>query len=183
MGSQSSSRVATDALLSDTYAREGGPRISPPPRARARSLSLSLERLVESWAEGCAWNELLASTSLAEGDVCRLVRRTIDVLRSFAVCAELPARVRDNARAASEMLDRPPVADEATALPLELEPASADEASSPLDDDEGLGDDGDDDDNEGLGDEPRADASEPLAADGAPGRDDAETRAQDEPRS
>ena len=66
--------------------------LAAPARARARSLSLSLERLVESWAEGCAWNELLASTSLAEGDVCRLVRRTIDVLRSFAVCAELPAQ-------------------------------------------------------------------------------------------
>ena len=62
------------------------------------ALDSRLAGLVESWAEGCAWNELLASTSLAEGDVCRLVRRTIDVLRSFAVCAELPARVRDNAR-------------------------------------------------------------------------------------
>ena len=44
-----------------------------------------------------------------EGDLCRLIRRTIDLLRSFAVCRELSGRTRDRARAAAELLNRAPV--------------------------------------------------------------------------
>ena len=36
--------------------------------------------LVEAWANGCAWNDLIANTSLDEGDVVRIMRRTVDLL-------------------------------------------------------------------------------------------------------
>ena len=36
--------------------------------------------LVQAWARGVAWNDLLANTSLDKGDVVRIMRRTVDLL-------------------------------------------------------------------------------------------------------
>ena len=36
--------------------------------------------LVYAWSRGVLWNDLIANTSLDEGDVVRVMRRTIDLL-------------------------------------------------------------------------------------------------------
>ena len=73
--------------------------------------------LVEAWASGAvSWEQLSESTSLDHGDLIRLLRRTLDVLRTTASldAAILPsefAPVRDVARRAAAAIDRPPVHD------------------------------------------------------------------------
>ena len=42
--------------------------------------------LVESWASGTGWNDLIANTSLDEGDVVRIMRRTVDLLAQVPYC-------------------------------------------------------------------------------------------------
>lgn len=41
--------------------------------------------LVEGWANGCDWTELVASTSLDQGDLCRILRRAMEMLRQIPV--------------------------------------------------------------------------------------------------
>ena len=73
--------------------------------------------LVEAWASGAvSWEQLSDSTSLDHGDLIRLLRRTLDVLRTTASldAAILPAEfspIRDVARRAAAAIDRPPVHD------------------------------------------------------------------------
>ena len=42
--------------------------------------------LVDAWARGAAWSDLIANTSLDEGDVVRVIRRTIDLLAQIPYC-------------------------------------------------------------------------------------------------
>jgi superfamily II RNA helicase len=39
---------------------------------------------VESWVNGASWRELCRDTSLDQGDVCRMLRRTVEVLRQVS---------------------------------------------------------------------------------------------------
>jgi superfamily II RNA helicase len=73
--------------------------------------------LVEAWASGAvSWEQLSESTSLDHGDLIRLLRRTLDVLRTTAgldaaILPEAFAPIRDVARRAAAAIDRPPVHD------------------------------------------------------------------------
>ena len=40
--------------------------------------------LVEAWAEGTSWPQLMAGTSLDAGDIFRLLKRTVELLRQVA---------------------------------------------------------------------------------------------------
>ncbi len=42
--------------------------------------------LVDAWARGIAWSDLIANTSLDEGDVVRILRRTVDLLAQVPYC-------------------------------------------------------------------------------------------------
>ena len=46
--------------------------------------------LVEGWANGCDWSELVASTSLDQGDLCRILRRAMEMLRQIPVLVSPP---------------------------------------------------------------------------------------------
>ena len=67
---------------------------------------------MECWAEGSTDWALCASTSLDQGDLCRTMRRTMEVLRSVALLSGLDPSLRDRARAALNAIDRAPVTDE-----------------------------------------------------------------------
>lgn len=45
------------------------------------SVDLRLAGLVEAWASGCSWEEVMKDCSLDDGDVARLLTRTVDLLR------------------------------------------------------------------------------------------------------
>ena len=65
--------------------------------------------LVHAWAKGVSWNDLIANTSLDEGDVVRIMRRTVDLLAQVPYCEAISQRLRDNARAALKAINRFPV--------------------------------------------------------------------------
>ena len=75
------------------------------------AVDLRLSGLVEAWACGTDWEQLMQDTSLDEGDVVRVLRRTADFLAQVKLVAGLPETLVGNARAASKLVDRPPIAD------------------------------------------------------------------------
>ncbi len=65
--------------------------------------------LVEQWALGVEWTELCANTSLDEGDVVRILRRTVDFLSQVPHVPYLTEDLQVNAVRAIQLIDRFPV--------------------------------------------------------------------------
>ncbi len=65
--------------------------------------------LVYAWAKGTPWSDLIANTSLDEGDVVRILRRTIDLLSQVPYCESISDQLRVNARLALKTINRFPV--------------------------------------------------------------------------
>jgi len=89
--------------------------------------------LVHAWAKGVSWNDLIANTSLDEGDVVRIMRRTVDLLAQIPYCEAISEQLRNNARAALKAINRFPVCEPIDLLAggAGLNPATA-RASLPL---------------------------------------------------
>ncbi len=65
--------------------------------------------LVHAWAKGVSWSDLIANTSLDEGDVVRIMRRTVDLLAQIPYCEAISEQLRTKARAALKAINRFPV--------------------------------------------------------------------------
>ena len=65
--------------------------------------------LAEQWALGIEWNELCESTNLAEGDIVRTLRRTIDVLWQIPQIPNISSTLLNNARDAISGMKRFPI--------------------------------------------------------------------------
>ena len=74
-------------------------------------LSIEAAGLVESWVNGTSWRDLCKETSLDQGDVCRMFRRTVEVLREIPLSYGVPPRIAQLAANAFLKMDRFPVAD------------------------------------------------------------------------
>jgi superfamily II RNA helicase len=72
-------------------------------------LERDLIAIVEQWALGVEWFTLCAETSLDEGDVVRILRRTLDFLSQIPHVPHISDDVRANAYRAMALLDRFPV--------------------------------------------------------------------------
>ncbi|MTJ48608.1 RNA helicase [Dolichospermum sp. UHCC 0259] len=70
---------------------------------------ISLISLVEQWALGVEWKALCEKTTLDEGDVVRILRRTLDLLSQIPHVPNLPDVLRRNAQRAMQLIDRFPV--------------------------------------------------------------------------
>jgi superfamily II RNA helicase len=68
-----------------------------------------LTGLVHAWAKGAGWSEVIANTSLDEGDVVRLLRRTVDLLAQVPYGEAISEQLRGNARRALRAINRFPV--------------------------------------------------------------------------
>jgi superfamily II RNA helicase len=68
-----------------------------------------LTGLVHAWASGASWGEVIAATSLDEGDVVRVLRRTVDLLAQIPYCEAISERLRTNSRRALKAINRFPV--------------------------------------------------------------------------
>ena len=53
--------------------------------------------LVDAWASGVEWNTLISNTSLDEGDVVRIMRRTVDLLAQIPYCELISDQLRNRA--------------------------------------------------------------------------------------
>ena len=71
--------------------------------------SSELMGLVEAWARGSTWTDLISNTSLDEGDVVRILRRTNDLLSQIPYCEAVSRQLRNNAKVAMKLMDRFPV--------------------------------------------------------------------------
>ena len=67
--------------------------------------------LVEAWAEGTSWPQLMAGTSLDAGDIFRLLKRTVELLRQVALVPYASGGATQRAREALRQMDRYPIAD------------------------------------------------------------------------
>ncbi|MEO0757796.1 MAG: DEAD/DEAH box helicase [Cyanobacteria bacterium J06648_16] len=65
--------------------------------------------LVEQWALETDWDELCGNTSLDEGDVVRILRRTLDFLSQIPHVPFLPDAFKNTARQAGYLINRFPV--------------------------------------------------------------------------
>jgi superfamily II RNA helicase len=72
-------------------------------------LEPDLVGIVEQWAMGEDWKELCNGTSLDEGDIVRVLRRTVDFLSQIPYTPYLPRSLKDNAQLAVRAIDRFPV--------------------------------------------------------------------------
>ena len=72
-------------------------------------LEPDLVGIVEQWALGEDWKELCNGTSLDEGDIVRVLRRTVDFLSQIPHTPYLPRSLKDNAQLAIRAIDRFPV--------------------------------------------------------------------------
>jgi superfamily II RNA helicase len=72
-------------------------------------LEYDLIALVEQWALGVEWQELCSNTSLDEGDVVRVLRRTLDFLSQVPHIPHISGELRQNAIRAIQLIDRFPV--------------------------------------------------------------------------
>jgi superfamily II RNA helicase len=68
-----------------------------------------LTGLVHAWASGASWSEVIANTSLDEGDVVRVMRRTVDLLAQIPYCDAVSQQLRSSARRALKAINRFPV--------------------------------------------------------------------------
>ena len=65
--------------------------------------------LVDQWALGVEWTELCENASLDEGDIVRMLRRTVDVLWQIPQIPGISATLKLNAKAAIAQMKRFPV--------------------------------------------------------------------------
>ena len=67
--------------------------------------------IVEHWVLGAAWGDLCGRTSLDDGDVVRILRRTLDLLAQLKHMPHISENIKDNASIARSLMDRFPVAE------------------------------------------------------------------------
>ncbi|KAL6562585.1 DExH-box ATP-dependent RNA helicase DExH15 chloroplastic [Orobanche gracilis] len=67
--------------------------------------------MVESWASGLTWKEIMMDCAMDEGDLDRLLRRTIDLLSQVPKLPDIDPLLKSNAAKASSVMDRPPISE------------------------------------------------------------------------
>ncbi|MFN7715247.1 MAG: RNA helicase, partial [Pseudanabaenaceae cyanobacterium] len=74
-------------------------------------LDYELAALVEQWATEMEWAELCSNTSLDEGDIVRIIRRTLDILAQIIHVPNLSKNIYESASTAIRLIDRFPVSE------------------------------------------------------------------------
>ncbi len=75
------------------------------------SLETELTGIISEWAKGKKWKELIFNTSLDEGDVVRILRRSIDVLSQIQYCKGVSTKLKNKAKLALKAINRFPVSE------------------------------------------------------------------------
>lgn len=67
--------------------------------------------MVEAWASGLNWREMMMDCAMDEGDLARLLRRTIDLLAQIPKLPDIDPQLQHNATLAANVMDRPPISE------------------------------------------------------------------------
>lgn len=65
--------------------------------------------LIEMWATGSEWNDIIDQVDMGEGDIVRCFKRVIDVLRQFCTISNIPEDLVFTAREAIELIQKSPI--------------------------------------------------------------------------
>jgi len=74
-------------------------------------LETELTGIISEWARGKKWKDLVFNTSLDEGDVVRIIRRSIDVLSQVQYCNGVSNKLKSKAKLALKAINRFPVSE------------------------------------------------------------------------
>ena len=74
-------------------------------------LETELTGIISEWARGKKWKELIFNTSLDEGDVVRILRRSMDVLSQIQYCVGVSNKLKNKAKLALKAINRFPVSE------------------------------------------------------------------------
>ncbi|ABB50620.1 DEAD/DEAH box helicase-like protein [Prochlorococcus marinus str. MIT 9312] len=74
-------------------------------------LEIELTGIISAWARGEKWKDLVFNTSLDEGDVVRIIRRSIDVLSQVQYCIGVSNKLKSKAKLALKAINRFPVSE------------------------------------------------------------------------
>ncbi|MBO8230765.1 DEAD/DEAH box helicase [Prochlorococcus marinus str. MU1404] len=74
-------------------------------------LETELTGIISEWARGKKWKDLVFNTSLDEGDVVRIIRRSIDVLSQVQYCIGVSNKLKSKAKLALKSINRFPVSE------------------------------------------------------------------------
>jgi superfamily II RNA helicase len=69
----------------------------------------NLSSIIEQWGQGIDWLQLVEHTSLDEGDLVRMIRRTLDFLSQIPHVPHLNPILKQKASEAKRLLDRYPI--------------------------------------------------------------------------
>lgn len=67
--------------------------------------------MVEAWASGLTWREIMMDCAMDEGDLARLLRRTIDLLAQIPKLPDIDPLLQNSAVLASGVMDRAPISE------------------------------------------------------------------------
>lgn len=65
--------------------------------------------LIEMWVNGAEWESIIEQVEMGEGDVVRIFKRTVDVLRQLTTVNNVPDALLYTAREAINGIQRPPI--------------------------------------------------------------------------
>ncbi|KAL9226282.1 hypothetical protein vseg_002113 [Gypsophila vaccaria] len=74
-------------------------------------LDTQFSGMVEAWASGLTWREIMMDCAMDEGDLARLLRRTIDLLSQIPKLPDVDPQLQSNAMTASGVMDRSPISE------------------------------------------------------------------------
>ena len=65
--------------------------------------------LIEMWATGSEWDDIIDQVDMGEGDIVRCFKRVIDVLRQFCTISNIPEDLVFTAREAIDLIQKSPI--------------------------------------------------------------------------
>jgi len=65
--------------------------------------------LIELWVSGAEWDTVIENTDKSEGDIVRVFKRVVDVLRQFCTINNIPEELVFTAREAIDKIQREPI--------------------------------------------------------------------------
>ncbi|XP_051192754.1 DExH-box ATP-dependent RNA helicase DExH15 chloroplastic [Lolium perenne] len=67
--------------------------------------------MVEAWASGLTWREIMMDSAMDDGDLARLLRRTMDLLAQIPKLPDIDPVLQKNAQIACSVMDRVPLSE------------------------------------------------------------------------
>ncbi|KAJ8760898.1 hypothetical protein K2173_021936 [Erythroxylum novogranatense] len=67
--------------------------------------------MVEAWASGLNWKEMMMDCGMDDGDLARLIRRTMDLLAQIPKLPDIDPDLQSCAKTAADIMDRPPISE------------------------------------------------------------------------